>query len=227
MNANLRQQHARAALDSLHPVHCGEFPEPLLHHARNSDVGRRHLARIALRNAPSVFAPNQERWQRWQDEEPWLQWTQPRLHAFTQELGVMAFGPALRMIVERSAVLFVRNALGLENWRRVQNADPWQGSAPEAVRHMGEAVLRRCDSDAQALAAEIFERGKVEFIGHAERRHESLAARLALAYAVAPTRLCSADCWLPAAAVPQLVAAHAILGAGLSTEMIPAEGQLE
>ncbi|WP_266167806.1 hypothetical protein [Dyella subtropica] len=210
MNAEgrLRQQHARALLDSLHPAHCGDLPEPLLQQARQSGLGRRYLARTALRHAPSVFAPNHERWQLWQNAEPWLQWTQQRLHAFTLTLGGIALAPALRMIVERNAVLFVRSALGAENWRRAQSVDPWQGPAPEAVRHRGEALLQCCGRDALALAAEIHERGKIEFIGHAERRDENLAARLALAYASPPARPCSEACWLPASTVPMLLSMH-------------------
>src|ERR1700744_5051687 len=128
-----RQRHAWALLDAVHARHCGDFPEALLQRARQSSVGRRHLARAAVRGVPEVFAPDQERWQRWQQDEPWLQWSQARLQSFTQELGAMALGPALRMIVERSAVLFVRDALGVDNWRRAQTANPWP-AAPEAIR---------------------------------------------------------------------------------------------
>ena len=224
---NLRQQHARAVLDGLHPVHCGDLPEPLLSRAQHSPMGRRHLARAALRYAPGVFAPDHERWQRWQDDEPWLQWPQSRLQAFTQKLGAIALGPALRMIVERSAVLFVRSTLGAENWRCAQSVNPWPDSVPEVIRHMGEAVLQRCGSDAHALSAAVHERGKVEFIGHAERQHESLAARLALAYAVVPAGSCRGDCWLPASSVPMLLAAQKALDVEASTEFAAAEGSLE
>jgi len=206
VECSVRQQHARALLDAVHPVRCGDFPEPLLQQARRSPIGRRQLARIALRHAPGVFAPDHERWQPWQDDEPWLQWPHARLHAFTQELGVIALGPALRMIVERNAVLFMRSTLGLDNWRRAQSANPWPGPAPEAVRQMGSAVLQRCGQHAQALSDAVYERGKIEFLGHAERRHAALAERLALAYAQTPARPCKGECWLPTSAVPALLA---------------------
>lgn len=222
---SVRQQHARAVLDSLHPMHCGDLPEPLLQRARHSQVGRRHLAKTALRRAPGVFAPDHERWQPWQRDEPWLQWPQVRLQAFTRKLGVIALGPALRMIVERSAVLFIRSALGTENWRHAQSVNVWPESAPEAIRNMGEAVLQRCDRDAHALSAAVDERGKIEFIGHAERRHESLAARLALAYATVPADSCRGDCWLPASAVPMLLAEQSVLDAEVSA--MPKEGPSE
>lgn len=205
VECSVRQQHARALLDAVHPARCGDFPEPLLQQARHSPIGRRHLARIALRKAPDVFAPDHERWQAWQDDEPWLQWPHARLHAFTQELGVIALGPALRMIVERNVVLFMRSTLGLDNWRRAQQANPWPGPAPEAVRQMGNAVLQRCGHQAQALIDAVYERGKIEFLGHAERRHTALAERLALAYAQTPARPCKGDCWLPSSAVPALL----------------------
>lgn len=224
---SVRQQHARALLDGVHPVHCGDLPEPLLQRARSSQMGRRHLARAAVRCAPSVFTPDQERWQRWQDDEPWLQWPHARIQAFTKKLGAIALGPALRMIVERNAVLFVRNALGIETWRCAQSANPWPEPAPEAIRHMGEAVLQHCGSDADALNAAVLERGKVEFIGHAERRHESLAARLSLSYAVAPKGSCKGYCWLPASTVPMLLAEQKALDIETSTELMEAEGSTE
>lgn len=228
VECSLRQRHARALLDAVHPAYCGDFPEPLLQRARHSPIGRRHLVKAALRYAPAVFAPDHERWQRWQDDEPWLQWPQARLQAFTQELGVLAFGPALRMIVERSAVLFVRNALGVENWRRAQNVNPWPGQAPEAIRHMGAAVLQRCGRDAHALKEEVYARGKVEFLGHAERRDESLAARLTLAYAQVPARPCKTDCWLPATAVPALLVEQETLDAEASAAALAStEGSVE
>jgi hypothetical protein len=224
----LRRQHARAMLDAVHPAYCGDFPEPLLQRARHSPAGRRHLARAALRHAPELFMPDHERWQPWQDDEPWLQWPQARLQAFTRELGAIALGPALRMIVERNAVLFVRGALGVETWRRAQGVNPWPGPAPEAIRHMGEAVLQRCGRDAQALNEEIYERGKVEFIGHAERRHESLATRLVLAYTQIPARPCKVDCWLPASAVPALLVEQETLDAeALLQAAVQQEGPVE
>ena len=224
VESSLRQQHARALLDAVHPARCGSFPEALLQHARGSALGRRQLARAALRNAPDVFAPSHERWQPWLDDEPWLQWSQARVHTFTQMLGAIAFGPALRMIVERSTVLFVRGALGLDNWRCAQGMNPWPGAAPEAVRQMGDAVLQRCGHDANALSDAVYERGKIEFIGHAERRHASLAARLALAYAQAPVRA-KGECWLPAAAVPALLVEQQALDAEAALAI--AEGPLQ
>jgi hypothetical protein len=229
VESSLRQRHARAMLDALHPAYCGDFPEPLLEKARHSPTGRRHLARAALRNVPEVFAPDHERWQPWQDDEPWLQWPHARLQAFTLELGAIALGPALRMLVERSVVLFARSALGLETWRRAQSVNPWPGQSPEAIRRMGEAVLQRCGRDAQALKDEVYERGKVEFIGHAERRHETLATRLALAYAQVPARPCKVDGWLPAAAVPALLVEQEALDAEAEAAAAPVvtEGQIE
>ncbi|GLQ93642.1 hypothetical protein [Dyella acidisoli] len=225
---SVRQQQARALLDGLHPVRFGDLPEPLLKQALSSNAGRRHLARAAVRYVPGVFAPDHERWQCWQDE-PWLQWPQSRIQAFSQTLGAIALGPALRMIVERNAVLFVRNALGIENWRYAQSANPWpeSESAPEAIRNMGEAVLKRCGSDAHALSTAVLERGKIEFIGYAERRHESLAARLALAYAEVSAGSCKGSCWLPASTVPMLLAEQKALDVDSSTELMTAEGPIE
>ncbi|MBE1161427.1 hypothetical protein [Dyella acidiphila] len=213
VESTVRQRHARALLDATHAAYCGDLPEALLQRARQSPAGRRHLVRAALRHAPEVFAPEQERWQCFEDAEPWLHWPQARLQAFTQELGAIALGPALRMIVERSAVLFVRGALGTDHWQRAQRANPWPDGAPEAVRHMGEAVLQRCGCDAQALNAELYERGQIEFIGHAERQHPDLAARLVLAYAQVPARPCKVDTWLPASALSALLAAQQALDA--------------
>jgi hypothetical protein len=197
-------------LDSLHPARCPALPAPLLERARASALGRRHIVRAALHAAPAVFAPDQGRWRTWEDQEPWLRWTCAELEAFTRELGALAFGPALRIAVERSEVLFLREALGLEVWRRAQSADIWGGPAPEAVRHMGRAVMQRCGRDAAALRAAVFERGEIEFLAHAGRRDPRLAERLALAYATAPVLPCIKECWLPAAAVPAVLAAQAV-----------------
>ncbi|RUL79054.1 hypothetical protein [Dyella choica] len=229
MNAecSVRQQYARALLDAVHPARCGDLPESLLQRARHSPLGRRHLVRAALRQAPDVFAPDQERWQAWRDDEPWLQWPHARLQAFTQELGTLALGPALRMLVERDAVLFVRSVLGLENWRRAQHANPWAGSVPEVVRQMGSAVLQQCSHDAQALSEALQERGKIEFLAHAERRHEHLAARLALAYAQVPARPCKGECWLPTAAVPALLVEQQTLDEEAASAPIATQGRIE
>jgi hypothetical protein len=202
----MRRQHARAALDGLHPARCAALPAPLLERARMSALGRRYLARAALRTQPRVFAPDQERWAMWVEEEPWLHWPQAELDAFTRVLGAIALGPAVRVTVERSEVLFLREALGLEHWRRAQGADPWRGPAPEAVRNMGRALIQRCERDAGALREAAYERGKIEFLGHAGRHDPRLAERLALAYATAPALPCAKEAWLPAATVPALLA---------------------
>ncbi|MFC4763265.1 hypothetical protein [Dyella koreensis] len=207
MNAEraMRRQHAQALLDGLHSERCVGVPADLLEHARCSALGRRHLARAALRAAPAVFAPDHERWQAWSEAEDWLHWPHATLETFTRELGAIAFGPALRVAVERSEVLFLREAFGLDAWRRAQAADPWRGAAPEAVRHMGRAVMQRCERDAQALRDAVFERGKIEFLGHAGRNDARLAERLALAYASAPALPCIKECWLPAGTVAGLL----------------------
>jgi len=202
----MRRAQARAALDGLHPSRCAAVPPPLLERARVSALGRRHLARAALRAQPQVFAPDHERWAAWAEEEPWLHWPQPELDAFTRELGAIALGPAVRVTVERGEVLFLREALGLEDWRRAQSADPWRGPAPEAVRNMGRALIQRCERDVAALREAVHERGKIEFLGHAGRRDARLAERLALAYASAPALPCVKEAWLPAATVPALLA---------------------
>lgn len=204
-----RQQQARALLDGMHAAQFGALPEPLLIAARSSALGRRMLARTVSRRLPGLFAPDQERWQSWQTSEGWLQWPPSRLESFTRTLGAMALGPALRMIVERCTVLFVREVLGQDHWRQAQLATPWKGSPPEAIRQMGAIVLRRCGNDPGALSAAILERGQIEFIGHAERRHPELAARLALGYAHVPTTPCSKETWLPFNAVADLLATEA------------------
>ncbi|WP_426702938.1 hypothetical protein ACPPVV_08070 [Rhodanobacter sp. Col0626] len=207
--ATARQQQARALLDGLHATQFGSLPESLLASARSSALGRRMLARTMSRRLPDLFAPDQERWQSWQNSEGWLQWPQSRLESFTRTLGAMALGPALRMIVERSTVLFVRDVLGQDHWRQAQLAAPWKGAPPETIRLMGATVLRRCGNDAEALTTAIFERGQIEFIGHAERRHPELATRLALGYAQAPATPCSKETWLPLNTVADLLAAEA------------------
>jgi hypothetical protein len=201
----MRRQHAQAVLDGLHPTHCGDWPPALAARARYSALGRRHLARKAMQAVPAVWAPDQERWEAWQEQEPWLRWPHTRLTAFTRELGAIALGPALRLLVERNVVLFVRETLGIDHWRRSQSANPWREQAPEAVRHMGQAVLQRCGHDAAALSAAIDERGCIEFLGHAERAGPALAARLTGAYATPPASPCSKECWLPPHAVADLL----------------------
>lgn len=202
----MRRQHAQAALDGLHASRWPGMPGTLLERSRASALGRRHLARAMLRAQPQVFDPEHGRWEGWIADEPWLAWRQPDIDAFTRELGAIAFGPAVRVTVERGEVLFLREALGLEAWRRAQSADPWGGPAPEAVRHMGRAAIQRSARDAQALRDAVYERGKIEFLGHAGRRDAKLAERLALAYATAPALPCAKESWLPAAAVPALLA---------------------
>ncbi|KRE94448.1 hypothetical protein ASG87_17755 [Frateuria sp. Soil773] len=209
----LRQCHAQALLDGLHPQHCGNFPAALHERARHSALGRRHLTRAALARAPALFEPDQERWQAWQDDQPWLLWPQPRLMDFTRELGALSLAPALRVVLERNAVLFLREAVGAELWRLVQAADPWRGRASETIRLMGNALLQRCGHDAAALRSSLFERGKIEFLGHAERAGGVLAARLGLAYAAIPAEPCARECWLPADAVAQRLAHYVGLAA--------------
>ena len=207
--ATPRQQHARALLDALHPVQFGAMPSPLLDSARASALGRRLLARTALRRARSVFAPDQERWQSWHaQDEAWLYWPLARLQSFSRTLGAIALGPALRTHVERQTVLFLREVLGAD-WRQAQLATPWPGAAPDPIRQMGIAVLQRCGRDATLLNAAVHERGLIEFLAHAERRSAELAARLALSYAKIPPTPCSRESWLPLGAVATLLAAEA------------------
>lgn len=205
----MHRLHAQAALDGLHPSRWPGVPATLLERSRHSGLGRRHLARAMLREQPRVFGPDSGRWDDWVAQEPWLAWPQPEIDTFTRELGAIAFGPAVRVTVERGEVLFLREALGLDAWRRAQAADPWGGPAPEAVRHMGRAAIQRCGRDAQSLRDAVYERGKIEFLGHAGRRDVRLAERLALAYATAPTLPCAKESWLPATAVPALLAERA------------------
>lgn len=209
MNASRspRQQHAQAVLDSLHPAHFAGVPSALLEQARRSRLGRRHLLRTALADAAPVLAPDQERWQSWEDSQPWLRWTQAQLRAFTFELGAMALAPAMRVLIQRSEVLFLRDALGADTWHRVQHTVVW-ARAPEAVQHMGSALLRRCRHDAAAVRDAVFERGKIEFLGHVERSGAMLAERLRLAYAQAPTS-CLKECWLPTGVLSALLAEQA------------------
>lgn len=223
--AATRRQQAQALLDGLHANHFDELPPALLESARHSALGRRVLARMALRRVPALFAPDQERWQSWAASESWMHWPQPRLQAFTRTLGVLSLGPALRVIVERQAVLFVRDVLGADAWRQAQLALAWKGNPPEAIRQMGATLLHRCGRDAQALLAAIDERGRIEFIGHAERRDAELAARLVLAYAQAPARPCSKATWLPLSTVADLLAAEAATDALLLQAQLGAEEQ--
>lgn len=212
----IRRQHAQALLDGLHPMHRGDWPAALAERARYSVLGRRLLARSAMQAVPAVWAPDQERWKTWQEQESWLLWPHARVAAFTRELGAIVLGPALRLLVERDAVLFVRETLGLDHWRRSQSINPWPGQAPEAVRHMGQAVMQRCGRDAAALSTAIDERGSIEFLGHAERAGPALAERLAGAYAIPPPSPCSKECWLPPQAVADLLrerAAHDLAAA--------------
>ena len=221
IDARVRRTQARALLDAVDRAHCGDVPPALLERARRSPVGRRHLARAALKAAPEVFAPEQQRWHSWQVDEPWLQWSQARLQMFALELGAIALGPALRMLVERSAVLRAREALGIEVWRSALAVNPWPMASPEGIRHMGEAVLQRCGRNAQRLHDEVYRRGQIEFIAHAERQHELLAARLRLAYAQPPAAPCKAEGWLPASAVPALLAEQQSLDAPAESIEVP------
>jgi hypothetical protein len=205
----VRRQQAQALLDGLHAGHFGELPQALHDQARHTALGRRVLARMALRRVPALFAPDQERWQTWDASESWMHWPPSRLQSFTRTLGVLSLGPALRVIVERQAVLFVREVLGADAWRQAQLALAWKGNPPEAIRQMGAALLHRCGRDAQALLDAVDERGRIEFIGHAERRHAELATRLVLVYAQAPSRPCSRETWLPLSTVADLLAAEA------------------
>jgi hypothetical protein len=223
---NVRRQQARALLDGLHAGHFGELPDALLESARTSELGRRVLARMALRRVPGLFAPNHERWHAWSASETWMHWPPSRLQSFTRTLGVLSLGPALRVIVERQAVLFVRDVLGLDAWRQAQQALAWKGNPPEAIRQMGAALLHRCGRDADALMSAIDERGRIEFVGHAERRDPELATRLSLAFAQSPSRPCSRETWLPLSTVSDLLAAEAATDALLMQAQVGTQEEL-
>lgn len=225
--ATVRRRHARDLLDGLHAGYLGELPEALLEPARTSALGRRLLARAASRRVPGLFAPDQERWCTWDASESWLHWPPSRLQSFTRSLGVLSLAPALRVIVERHAVLFVRDVLGQDAWRQAQLALAWPENPPEAIRQMGAALLHRCGRDAGALMAAIDQRGRIEFIGHAERRAPELATRLALAYAQPPARPCSGETWLPLNTVADLLAAEAATDALLLQAQLATEGETQ
>lgn len=155
--------------------------------------------------------PGQARWDAWVPSAPWLVWSRETLCDFTHVLGVVALGPALRVILQRDRVLFLREATGSEAWRVMQAHDPWHRAPPETVRHLGCALLRRCGGDGDALQTALFRRGLIEFTGHAERADELLAARLRLSFVEQLPGQCGKECWLPAEAVDQLLSEqHAV-----------------
>lgn len=206
-----RRHHAQALLEGLHPRYYGEWSADLAERAMQSPIGRRQLARAALKRVPSLWTPDQERWQAWLAQEPWLAWPQARVEAFARELGVLSLGPALRLAVEREVVLFLRQCLGVDALRQAQAHDPWKGKPPEAIRHMGQAVLQRGGRDVEALDASVLSRGIVEFLAHAERSGPVLAARLSCAFASVPPGPCTKESWLPTGTVAALLqerAAH-------------------
>jgi hypothetical protein len=197
--AGARILHARATLDALHPSRLGAgLPPALVARARESQLGRRMLVRSAVRRTPQVFQPEQRIWAPWLESEAWLLWPNERLQLAAMELGLLGIGPALRMTVQRSQVLFLRRALGAEAYAWAIAAGPWREAAPEAVRHMGAALLRRCGDDALLLVDEVRRRGIIEFLAHAARVDHVLMSRLALAFVDSdvPSNP-RQECWLP------------------------------
>lgn len=197
---------ALRTLDVVHPAHFAGMPHVLVQRGLQSRHGRRLLYRRACRLDPEVFQPRSDGWDDWVPAAPWLAWPRGRLEHFARLLGVTAVGPALRIILQRDKVLFLRRVAGEEAWRLMQAHDPWDGPAPETVRHLGSALLRRAGTDAAALADAFVRRGTIEFVGHADRTAPLLARRLRLAFAGDVDASCARECWLPAPAVDRLVA---------------------
>lgn len=197
---------AAAALDVVHPAHFAGIPRGLCERALRSRCGRRRLAGMAHRIAPDVFAPGGVDWNAWLPTHPWLRWSRPQIEWATRLLGVFALAPALRVTLERKRVLLLRAAVGADAWRAMQAFDPWKGTPPEAVRHMGAARLRRCGDDEAAIRDATMERGIIEFVGHVERADATLAQRLRLAYARDIPPACSPERWLPDGAAEEALA---------------------
>lgn len=196
---------ATLALDAMHPTRFAGLPAALSQRALRSRLGRRQLFALALQASPRVFTAEREPWQAWAGSHPWLRWTQCQMQTCARSLGAIALGPALKVVLERDAVLFLRGAVGNDAWRVMQQANPWHGPAPDTVRSLGAAVIRDCGTDAAAVAAAVSRRGAVELIGHAERESALLAERARLAYAPGLPDACARECWLPVGAVAPLL----------------------
>lgn len=202
---NTGRNPAAMALDAMHPTRFAGVPATLSQRALHSRQGRRRLFGMAQQVSPQVFTAEREPWQAWAGSHPWLHWTQCRMQTCARCLGAIALGPALKVILERDVVLFLRGAVGNDAWRVMQQADPWHGPAPDGVRRRGAAVIRACGNDAAAVAAAVSRRGAMELVGHAERESALLAERARLAYASDLPSACASECWLPTEAVAPLL----------------------
>lgn len=192
-------------LDTLHPARFADLPATLVGQALGCRSGRRFLYRRASLAAPDVFVPERACWSHWLAGSPWLAWPRGELAGFAHVLGVVAMAPALRVILQRDKVLFLRRVAGESPWRVMQRQDPWDGAPPEAVRHLGSALLRRCGDEEDVLRSALLRRGAIEFIGHAERTDALLASRLRLSFVGALPEACAGECWLPTQAVDGLL----------------------
>jgi len=199
---------ATLPLDVTHPATFAGVPATLSRRALQTRLGRRHLFKLALPSHPRVFNATRESWQARVADHPWLCWTQPELQTAAHVLGAIALGPALKMVLERDAVLFLRGAVGSDAWRIMQQADPWHGPAPESVRRQGATALQAAGNDATAVTATVRRRGAVELVGHAGRDTALLGERMRLAYAMTLPSECAAQCWLPSEAVVSLIDAQ-------------------
>lgn len=205
---NIGRPPAAMALDAMHPTRFAGVPAALSQRALRSRQGRRQLFGMALRVSPHVFTAEREPWQTLAKTHAWLHWAQCRMQTCARCLGAIALGPALKVILERDAVLFLRDAVGQEAWRVMQQSDPWQGPAPDTVRRLGAALIADCGRDAAAVAAAVSRRGATELVGHAERESALLAERMRLAFPSGLPSACTGECWLPAEAVAPLLEAQ-------------------
>lgn len=182
-----------------------DFDSSLLSPARESDLGRRLLARsLAAGAASTLLAPA---------PKPALQrvvgrWSPEKLQSLVRNLGVLAFAPAIRSEVGREPVRRLKLALD-KRYLLALDRQVWDGEVPRDVHARLQAAMQTAlrEPDATAALLPLFnQHGCAELRAWAHQRDPAFTEWLALLHprdhVLPPTHL-------PPSAVQQLYAVHA------------------
>ena len=190
----------RSALDGAHAAWLDDMPRSLIDAARDDPAGRRLLARRLVDAAPAIFAGFPAVLPAAIAASGWMRWPPAMLDDRSMDLGGLAYAPLLRLRIDRSEVVRIRDVLGAERYARVLAATD-TGDVPVAARAALDVALA---SD-EALHRLILVQGRKEWTAHARDVHPVALEWLRLCHSPGVIDV-SASGWLGVAATSHVLA---------------------
>ncbi len=185
------------ALAQAHPSWFEGFEPDLLEQARQSQYGRRLLARdLARHGAPTLFSSIPAAVPHALSSEDWLQLARDPLDTLLLDLAAIAFASAIRACINRADVLRLRRVLGEPRYSLALRHTQSAGEYAEAIH----ADLSRSMISDDALLETLRARGRLELMTTAVAAHPAAVERLRL-HDSSAARQATGQAWLSTAQV--------------------------